>query len=243
MVSNMEKATNETFNSVKSADELLSIAKAAAIGDMCFEHMLAKIKVGATEIALANEIEDFMLSNGGEGLAFPTICVSGINSDQPHGEPTDKKLEEGDFLTMDFGTIVDGYCGDMTRTVAIGKVNEEQRKVYDTVLKSQIAGLKAIKPGVRCFDVDKVCRDIIEDCGYGEYFVHGTGHGVGKEVHEPPTLNKRSEEILKLNEAVTVEPGIYIPEKYGVRIEDLAIVTDFGIINLVKSPKELIIIK
>lgn len=234
--------TNATFHSVKNSEELLSIAKAAAIGDMCFEYILTKIKVGVTEIYLADEIEKFLLSNGGEGLAFPTICVSGANSNLPHGEPTEKKLEDGDFLTMDFGTVVNGYCGDMTRTVAIGKVTDEQQNVYDTVLKSQIAGLKAIKPGVKCFDVDKVCRDIIDEAGYGEYFIHGTGHGVGKEVHEPPTLNKRSDEVLKEFEVVTVEPGIYIPEKYGVRIEDLAIVTDFGIINLVNSPKELIII-
>ena len=239
----MDKPTNETFNSTKSAHELLSIAKAAAIGDMCFEHMLTKIKIGVTELQLAKELENFLLSNGGEGLAFPTICVSGTNSDQPHGEPTDKKLEDGDLLTMDFGTIVDGYCGDMTRTVAIGSVDEEQKKVYDTVLKSQIAGLKAIRSGIRCFDVDKICRDIIVHEGYGEYFIHGTGHGVGREVHQPPTLNTKSDEVLKVNETVTVEPGIYIPGKYGVRIEDLAIVTDFGIINLVKSPKELIIIK
>lgn len=227
---------------VKTPDELISIAKAAAIGDMCFEYILGKIEVGVTELFLANEIETFLLEHGGEGLAFPTICVSGENSNQPHGEPTDKKLKDGDFLTMDFGTIVDGYCGDMTRTVAIGRVDEEQKKVYDTVLRSQISGLAAIRTGVRCFDVDKICRDTIIQAGYGEYFVHGTGHGVGEEVHEPPTLNAKSDEILKTNQAVTVEPGIYIPDKYGVRIEDLAIVTDFGIINLVKSKKELIII-
>ena len=238
----INKPTNNTFNSVKTSDEILSIAKAAAIGDMCFEYILTKIEIGVTEKYLADEIESFLLSNGGEGLAFPTICVSGENSNLPHGEPTDKKLEEGDFLTMDFGTIVDGYCGDMTRTVAVGKVDDNQRKVYDTVLRSQIAGLKAIKAGVKCFNIDKTCRDIIEDAGYGEFFIHGTGHGVGREVHEPPTLNTRSEEVLKEYEAVTVEPGIYIPEKYGVRIEDLAIVTAFGIINLVKSPKDLIIV-
>lgn len=235
--------TNKAVNTVKTPEEILSIAKAAAIGDLCFEYILTKIKPGVTEIFLADKIEKFLLSKGGEGLSFPTICVSGVNSNQPHGEPTDKKLENGDFLTMDFGTIIDGYCGDMTRTVAIGSINEEQKKVYDTVLRSQIAGLKAVRSGAKCFDVDKTCRNIIADAGYGEYFVHGTGHGVGREVHESPTLNSKSEEVLKEFEAVTIEPGIYIPEKYGVRIEDLAIVTDFGIINLVQSPKELIIVK
>lgn len=236
------KATNETFNSVKNPEELIAIAKAAAIGDMCFEYILSEIRVGVTEISLAEKIEQFLLSNGGEALAFPTICVSGVNTNQPHGEPSDKELAEGDFLTMDFGTIVDGYCGDMTRTVAIGGVTEEQKKIYNIVLESQLAGLKAVNAGVKCFDVDKVCRDIIVEAGYGEYYIHGTGHGVGKEVHEPPTLNTKSEETLKLYEAVTVEPGIYIPDKFGVRIEDLAIVTDFGIINTTNSRKDLIIL-
>ncbi len=233
---------NSEHNTIRTPKELSLLAKAAMIGDMCFDYILSVIQPGVTEIYLAKKIDEYLLTHGGEGLAFPTICVSGINSNQPHGEPTDKKLEDGDFLTMDFGTVVGGICGDMTRTVAIGRVNKEQTKVYNTVLDAQIAGLEKVKAGVRCFDVDRTCRDIIENAGYGEYFVHGTGHGVGKEVHEPPTLNKKSEEVLKAGEAVTIEPGIYIPEKYGVRIEDLAIVTDFGIINLVHSSKELIII-
>lgn len=212
------------------------------MGDAVFEHMLDFIKVGMTEIQVAEEIERVFMSMGAEGLSFDTIAVSGVNSNQPHGVPTDKKLVEGEFLTMDFGAVYKGYCGDMTRTIALGYATDEMIKVYEIVLESQLAGLAAVKAGVRCADVDKASRDIIEAAGYGEYYIHGTGHGVGTLVHEPPTLNARSEEILQENQAVTVEPGIYLPEKFGVRIEDLAIVTPFGIINCTQSKKELIVL-
>lgn len=229
-------------NMVKTPEELLKIMKAEAMGDRCFSHILEFMKVGMTELEVAEEIERVLLALGAEGLSFPTICVSGSRTEFPHGEPTDKVIEEGDLVTIDMGAVVQGYCGDMTRTVAMGAVSQEQKEVYEIVLRSQKAGLEAVKAGVRCFDVDKVCRDIIEDAGYGKYYVHGTGHGVGTEVHEPPALNTRSEEVLAENMAVTVEPGIYLPGKFGVRIEDLAIVTDFGIINITKSEKELIIL-
>lgn len=227
---------------VKTAEELLKIMKASAMGDACFEHIVGFIKEGMSEKQVADEIESTFKKLGGGELSFPTICVSGSRSDQPHGEPSDKLIEKGDFVTMDFGTTVDGYCGDMTRTVAVGHITDEMQAVYDIVLNAQLAGLDAIKAGVKCFDVDKAARDIIEDAGYGEYYIHGTGHGVGREVHENPFLNTRTDEILATDMAVTCEPGIYLPGKFGVRIEDLAIVTDFGIINTVKSTKELIII-
>lgn len=229
-------------DNIKTPEELLLIMKAEAMGDMVFEHMLDYIKVGMTEIQIADEIEKTFRKLGAEGLSFPTIAVSGVNSNQPHGVPSDKKICEGEFLTMDMGAVYKGYCGDMTRTVAIGYATDEMKKVYDVVLQSQLAGLKAVKAGVKCFDVDKIARDIITEAGFGEYYIHGTGHGVGREVHEPPTLNTRSSEFLCENQAVTVEPGIYIPEKFGVRIEDLAIVTNFGIINCTQSVKELIIL-
>ncbi len=229
-------------NLVKTPEELLLIMKAEAMGDAAFEHMLDFIKVGMTEKEIADEIERVLRAMGAEGLSFETIAVSGVNSNQPHGEPSDKRLEEGDFLTMDLGALYKGYCGDMTRTVAIGYATDEMKKIYDIVLKAQLAGLAAVKAGVRCADVDRASRSIIEEAGYGEFYIHGTGHGVGTEVHEPPTLNGRSDEILQENQAVTVEPGIYLPEKFGVRIEDLAIVTDFGIINCTRSKKELIIL-
>ena len=227
---------------VKTPEELLLIMKAEAMGDAAFEHMLDFIKVGMTEIQVAEEIERVLRAMGAEGLSFDTIAVSGVNSNQPHGVPSDKKIQEGDFLTMDLGALYKGYCGDMTRTVAIGYATDEMKKIYDIVLRSQLAGLAAVKEGVLCRDVDKASRNIIDEAGYGEYYIHGTGHGVGIQVHEAPTLNARSEEILKENQAVTIEPGIYLPDKFGVRIEDLAIVTKFGIINCTRSEKELIIL-
>lgn len=229
-------------STIRTADELLLIMKAEAMGDIAFEHMLDFIKVGMTEIQVADEIERVLLAMGADGLSFPTIAVSGVNSNQPHGVPSSKKLQEGEFLTMDLGAIYKGYCGDMTRTIALGYATEEMEEVYDVVLRSQLAGLNSVKAGVLCADVDKVSRTIIQEAGYGDFYIHGTGHGVGKEVHQPPTLNAKSDEILQENQAVTVEPGIYIPEKFGVRIEDLAIVTNFGIINCTKSKKELIIL-
>ena len=229
-------------NMIKTPDEILRIMKAAAMGDICFSHILEYIRPGMTELQVSDEIERTLMSLGAEGLSFPTICVSGVNTTQPHGEPTDKVIEDGDFVTMDFGAVVEGYCGDMTRTIAVGHVSEKQREVYDVVLRSQLAGLDACRAGVRCRDIDAVSRNIIEDAGYGEFYIHGTGHGVGTEVHEAPTLNSRSDEILAEFMPVTVEPGIYIPNEFGVRIEDLAIITEFGIINAVKSQKSLIII-
>lgn len=236
------ETNNQQNNLIKTPEQILNIMKASAMGDMCFSHILGYIKTGMTEMQVANEIERVLLSLGAEGLSFETICVSGDRTAFPHGEPSEKIIEEGDFVTMDFGAIVNGYCGDMTRTVAMGKVTGEQRKVYNIVLAAQLAGIDSIKAGVSCFDVDKAARDIIAEAGYGEYFVHGTGHGVGTQVHEAPTLNSKSDEILEEHMPVTIEPGIYMPEKFGVRIEDLAIVTKFGIINTVNSSKDLIIL-
>ena len=229
-------------NMIKKSADLLSILKAEAMGDRCFEHIIGYIRPGMTEKQVADEIEHTLYALGAEGLAFETICVSGINSNQPHGVPSDKVIEEGDLLTMDFGAVYEGFCGDMTRTVGIGQLTDEQISVYDIVLEAQLAGLEACRAGVSCADADKAARDIIDAAGYGDYFIHTTGHGVGREVHEAPRLARDSQDILQTNMAVTVEPGIYIPERFGVRIEDLAIITDFGIINATKSVKELIII-
>lgn len=227
---------------IKNDQEILSISKAAALGDRCFSYILGFIKPGMSEKQVADEIKWYLYTNGAEGLAFDTISVSGERSCLPHGEPSDKLIKKGEFLTLDFGAVIDGYCGDMTRTIAIGSVTPEMRTVYDIVLEAQLAAIDFIKAGVSCFDADKVARDIISNAGYGEYYPHGLGHGVGTLVHEAPTLNAKSEEILEKNMVITIEPGIYIPDKFGVRIEDLAIVTDFGIINKVESKKELIII-
>ena len=229
-------------NMIKTPEEIFSILKAQAMGDKCFEYILDFIRPGMTELQVSDEIERILMGLGAEGLSFPTICVSGERTNLPHGEPSDKVIEEGDLVTMDFGAVCDGFCGDMTRTIGIGELSEEQIEVYNVVYEAQLAGLAACRAGVSCFDADKAARDIIEEAGYGEYFIHTTGHGVGREVHEAPRLAANSEDILQSNMVVTVEPGIYIPDKFGVRIEDLLVITDFGIINGTKSEKDLIII-
>jgi Xaa-Pro aminopeptidase len=229
-------------NAIKTEREIELISQAAALGDRCFSHILGFIKPGLSEKEVAAEIERYLFENGAEGLAFPTISVSGERSCLPHGEPSDKRIEKGEFLTLDFGAVVGGYCGDMTRTLAIGSATPEMRRVYDTVLEAQLAAMDFLRAGVRCSEADKTARDRIEAAGYGKYFIHGLGHGVGKLVHEAPTLNAKSGETLAENMAVTIEPGVYIPGEFGVRIEDLAIVTESGIINKVKSAKELIIL-
>jgi Xaa-Pro aminopeptidase len=229
-------------NIIKNEEEINYISQAAAIGDQCFSHILGFIEPGMSEKTVANEIERFLYEHGAEGLAFDTICVSGERSCLPHGEPTDKIIEKGEFVTLDFGAVINGYCGDMTRTIAIGSVSQEMKRVYEIVLEAQLAAIDFIKAGVSCFDADKIARDIITKAGYGKEYPHGLGHGVGKLVHEAPTLNAKSEEVLEENMVITIEPGIYIPDRFGVRIEDLAIVTSFGIINKVRSEKELIIV-
>jgi Xaa-Pro aminopeptidase len=232
----------EDIRVVKDETELSYIAKAEAIGDAAFTYILGEIKPGVSEKEIALKLELKMRELGAERLSFDTICVSGKNSSLPHGHPSDKLIEKGDFVTMDFGCIYNGYCSDMTRTVAVGSITDEQRKVYDTVLAAQLAVCDFIKAGALASDADKVARDIITAAGYGDCFGHGLGHGVGLEIHEAPVANPPSKDIFQKNMLITIEPGIYIPGKFGVRIEDLSIVTDGGIINLSTSKKDLIVI-
>ena len=237
----IDKALKDA-RAVKSEQELEYIKKAQELTDKTFDYILTKIKPGKTEKEIMLDMEFFMRSLGSEGVSFDFIVVSGKNSSLPHGVPTDKKIEDGDFLTMDFGAVVNGYRSDMTRTVAVGKVTEEQKEIYNTVLKAQTEAIKAVKAGKCCKDVDKVARDIIYNAGYEGCFGHGLGHSVGIEIHEAPAFNTRCETILQEGTIMTVEPGIYIENKYGVRIEDMVFVTNDGCINLTKSPKELIIL-
>lgn len=232
----------ESARLIKDEKEIEVIGRAAALGDRCFSHMLSYFKEGVTEREAALEIERFFKKNGAQRLSFDTICVFGTHTSLPHGEPGDSALKKGDLITMDFGCVVDGYCSDMTRTIAFGSATEEQKEIYQIVLEAQLTGVKGLRAGMTCVEGDKLCRGVIEAAGYGAYFGHGTGHGVGLEIHEAPTLGPRSKEVLKENMTVTVEPGIYLPKKFGIRIEDLAIVTSFGIINKVRSQKELIIV-
>ena len=227
---------------IKTKDEIEKIVKAQRIAEKAFLHILDFIHEGVTERDISLELDFFMLKNGAEATSFETIAVSGKNSSMPHGVPSDKKIEKGDFITMDYGAVCDGYHSDMTRTVAVGSVSDEQREVYETVLKAQKEAISKLKAGMKCSDADKISRDIIAEKGYGECFGHSLGHGVGIEIHELPVLSPHNENILQIGEAVTVEPGIYLPEKFGVRIEDMVIIEENGCKDLTLSDKELIVL-
>ncbi len=227
---------------VKTESELEKMAEAQRITDAAFSHIISVLRPDMTEIDVALEIEFFMRRNGAERISFDTIAVSGTASSMPHGVPRNVKLERG-FLTMDFGCVVDGYCSDMTRTVVLGKADEEIKKVYYTVLEAQTKALEAAANGERgCYRLDEIARDIINGAGYEGRFGHSLGHGVGMFIHENPRLAPGIDRGAKLvtGNVVTFEPGIYIPEKYGCRIEDMAAITDDGIRDFTKSTKELI---
>ncbi len=230
------------LRAVKNKEEIKCIKQAQKIAENAFNHILKFIKPGVTEKEIALELDFYMLSHGAESISFETIAVTGAKTSMPHGVPDNTVVKKGDFVTMDFGAVYKGYHSDMTRTVAVGEVSSEQRKVYEIVLEAQLKGLNALKCGVSCKQADAAARNVIESAGYGGYFGHGTGHGVGIEIHEGPNLSPRSESVLKVNNVVTVEPGIYIPGKFGVRIEDMARIKRNGYENLTKSPKELIIL-
>lgn len=227
----------------KTPEEIALIAKAQEIADEAFSLVTRSVRVGATERELAMELEFTMKRLGAESLAFPLIVVSGARSSLPHGQPTDNKVSPGDFLTFDFGARYEGYCSDETRTFVIGHLDKRHEEIYKIVLEAQLAGLEAAKPGVPGKAVDAAARKVIEDAGYGEYFGHGTGHGVGLAVHEGPSAGKKGETILEPGMVITVEPGIYIPGFGGCRIEDLVVITENGKEILSASPKELIVIE
>lgn len=225
---------------IKTEKELETMAKAEKICCRAFERILNFIKPDVTEKQLATEIEYYMKQEGGEGVAFETIAISGARCSLPHGVPTDKKIEKGDFVTMDFGCALDGYCSDMTRTVVVGKASNEQKKIYNTVKIAQQAGIDSIHAGVLGREADRAARLLIEENGYGEYFRHSLGHGVGMLVHELPNLSPKSDILLEENMVVTCEPGIYIPGFGGVRIEDMICVKNDGNMNFTNAKKELI---
>ena len=237
----LDKKISE-IRTVKKDEQVNTIIKAQRIAEKAFDYILTFIKEGVTEKEVALTLEYFMLKNGADALSFDTIAVSGKNSSMPHGVPTDKKIEKGDFITMDYGAVCDFYHSDMTRTVAVGEVSSKQIEVYETVLKAQEEAFRVMKAGVPCKDVDKAARDTIVNAGYGEYFGHGLGHGVGVEIHELPSLNPSSGAILEVGNIVTNEPGIYLPGEFGVRIEDMALITENGYENLTLSEKKLIVL-
>ncbi len=227
---------------VKSPQELAKIRAAQAVTDAAFTHILNTIHIGMTELEVAWELESYMRTHGADGLAFDTIAASGENSASPHATPTERPLQSGDFLTMDFGARVDGYCSDMTRTVAIGTPTEKMCQMYDLTLQAQNASFSVLKAGAVCKDVDAAARETYAAAGLAEHFGHGLGHSVGLEIHESPACNTRDETKLKAGMLMTVEPGLYLPNEFGVRIEDLTVVTEDGYENLTHSPKELIIL-
>ncbi len=226
---------------IKEQSEAENIKKAVEISDMAFEHILKYIKPGVAEKDVALEIEFFMRKQGAEGLSFDTIVATGGRGSMPHAAPTDTKIKNGDFVVMDFGCLYNGYCSDMTRTVAVGDADKKSIDVYNTVLNAQTAALNAIRAGVCASDVHKISEDIINE-KYPGTFGHSLGHGVGLDIHEYPNLSPKNPLPLSAGNIVTVEPGIYIPSFIGVRIEDMGMVTDNGFDDFTKSPKELIIL-
>ncbi len=229
----------EEMRRYKDRGEVEKIIKAQRITDAAFEHILKVMMPDMTEIDVAVELEFFMRKQGAEEKSFDTIAVSGSASSLPHGVPRNVKLERG-FFTMDYGCVVDGYHSDMTRTVVIGKADEEMKRLYNTVLLAQTEAIAAAKVGKKCSAVDKVARDIIEDAGYHGCFGHGLGHGVGLEIHEEPRFSPKSADFFSAGHVLTVEPGIYIAGKYGCRIEDMIYADGEEIVNLTSSDKSLI---
>ena len=225
------------IRSVKTPDEVENIVAAQRIAEGAFRHIVKVLTHDMTEIEVAAELEYYMKKNGSQKPSFDTIAVSGSASSRPHGVPRPVKLEKG-FLTMDYGAMVNGYHSDMTRTVSIGKADDEMKRLYNTVLEAQCAAIDAIGPGKKNADMDKLARDIIDNAGYKGYFSHSLGHGVGLEIHEDPGLHGRmGDAVLLPGQIVTSEPGIYIEGKYGCRIEDMVLVTEDGRRDLTDCPK------
>ena len=230
------------FRIAKESHELALMRKAQEITDEAFSQVLGCIREGMTEKQLLAELIYRLYLCGADGLAFDPIVVSGPNSSMPHGVPGDRKLQAGDFITLDFGAMYKGYCADMTRTVALGYATEEMRKVYDIVLQAQLAGIAITKTGATGKEIDGAARQVIADAGYGDYFGHGYGHSIGMECHEMPPCSPSSQTVMEENMVCSAEPGIYLPGKFGVRIEDVVIFKADGCENLTHSPKKLIII-
>ncbi|MFJ7646541.1 M24 family metallopeptidase [Lysinibacillus sp. NPDC097279] len=232
----------EKIRLIKTEQEINIIKVACEIADHAFTHILDFIKPGKTELEVSNELEFFMRQQGATQSSFDTIVASGLRSALPHGVATNKVIEKGDFVTLDFGALYNGYISDITRTVAVGEPSEKLVEMYNTVLASQLLSLEKVGPGLTGIQADAIARDYLTEKGYGEAFGHSLGHGIGLEVHEGPGLSKRSETVLEPGMAVTIEPGVYVPGVGGVRIEDDILITESGNELLTHSTKELIIL-
>ncbi len=236
------ESTLHSLRLVKNDYEIDCVIKAQRMAEKAFDDVLNFIREGVTETQIAAELEYRMKLAGNETVSFETIVVSGEKSSMPHGVPSEKTVKAGDFITMDFGAVYKGYHSDMTRTVAVGFATDEMQLVYNTVLSANLAAIAAVREGVKASEVDLAARNIIKNAGYGEFFTHSTGHGVGLEIHEAPTVSFKNEKILTAGQLITIEPGIYLEGKFGVRTEDMVVVTKNGCNNLTNAPKSLIII-
>ncbi|MBB6216074.1 Xaa-Pro aminopeptidase [Anaerosolibacter carboniphilus] len=232
----------ESFRYIKNEEEIDCIRKAASFADIAFEKILEVIKPGLTENEIVLELEYYLKKAGSEGIGFQTILISGKKTSMPHGIPSGKKIEYGDFITMDFGGIYNGYRSDMTRTIAVGKVDDEQRRIYSVIKEAQNRGVNALKSEIVGNIPDQQVREVIDQAGYIDYYYPGLGHGVGLDIHEAPFMGIQSKDILKSGCVVTVEPGIYIPDWGGVRIEDTVVVNQNGAEILTKASKALIVV-
>ena len=227
---------------IKDSTELEKIQKAQSIAEKAYLEVLNYVRPGVSEKEISARLDYLMNIYGAECKSFDLITITGKKTSLPHGVPSDDIVKEGDFFTFDFGAVYEGYHSDTTRTVAVKYATDKMTEIYNIVLKAQLAALEKIKPGVKCSEVDKTARDIIAEHGYGKYFGHSTGHGVGLDIHEAPAVSPRGEAVLKSDMVITDEPGIYLPNEFGVRIEDMLCVTEDGYKNFVSLPKELIIV-
>ncbi len=232
--------TLEQNRCIKTKEEIENIKVAQSIGEEAYLHILDYIKPGVTEKELACEIDYFMRKNGGEGNSFDTIVAFGERAALPHAFPTDRKLNNNEFVLMDFGCIYNGYCGDMTRTVHMGKASSREKEIYNLVLEAQLKSLEVIKENITAIEVDKAARDVFKAAGYDKNFNHSLGHGVGVLIHELPNISPKSTAVLKENMVFSVEPGLYFENQFGVRIEDLVVVTNNGYLNLNCTNKQLV---
>ena len=230
------------LRAAKTEEEIDAMRAAQAIAEQALEEVLELIRPGMTEKQVMAELVYRTLRHGSEGNAFDPIVVSGPNSSLPHGVPGERVIQKGDFVTMDFGCLKEGYCSDMTRTIAVGEATEEMRNVYHIVLQAQLAGIAVARAGIPGKEIDAAARKVITEAGYGDYFGHGFGHSLGLDIHEAPSANLRGEEPMPAGAVCSAEPGIYLPGRFGVRIEDVMILRENGCEVITKAPKTLLIV-